>query len=652
MIVATAGHVDHGKTSLVRALTGIDTDRLPEEKRRNLTIDLGFAYMPLADGGTLGFVDVPGHERFIRNMLCGVAAIDYALLVVAADDGVMPQTREHLAILDLLGVRQGAVAITKTDRVDAERVAEVGEEVALYLDETGLEGAPQFPVSAVEGGGVGALKAHLEAQAATIRRRSAGGHFRLAIDRAFTIVGTGLVITGTAFSGSVAVGDRLLLSPRGAPVRVRRIHAQNRAAEAGRAGERLALNIVGQSVGKDDVARGDWLVAEAAHIPVQRIDATVRILADETRPTAHWTPVHVHLGAVDVTGRLALLETASLAPGSSGLAQLVLSQPVGAMHGDRFVLRDQSTTRTIGGGTTIDILPPPRGRARPARLAYLRAAMRPDPGAALQAAVDAAGETDMNAVDLGRFARARNLTEAAREEIYAATDMVRLGDGDRDFAFSKLRWTRLKADVEAALSRWHESNRDSVGPTEANLRSTMEPRIAVDLLKLAIPQLERDGVLRREGARVRLPGHRPRMTDADEALWKRLEPLLEDGGTRPPLVSEIAERTGMDTRRIANFLSRAARLGLVVGAAKNRYYLPAALRSLAESLEAAAGASAGGAVTAASFRDRAGIGRNLAIEILEYFDRVRFTRRVGNERRILRPAAEVFGAGGARKDGR
>ena len=645
MIVATAGHVDHGKTSLVRALTGIDTDRLPEEKRRNLTIDLGFAYMPLEGGEVLGFVDVPGHERFIRNMLCGVAAIDFALLVVAADDGVMPQTREHLAILELMGVAEGAVAITKTDRVDSDRVAEVAEEIELYLDETRLAGAPCFPLSSVDGSGVDRLKAHLDAKAGEIERRPADGHFRLAVDRAFTVVGAGLVVTGTAFSGGVAVGDQLVLSPRRIPVRVRGLHAQDRKAERGRAGERLALNIVGQSVGKDDVARGDWVVAEAAHLPARRIDAIVRILDDETRPVAHWTPVHLHLAASDVTGRLALLEAKSLAPGQSGLAQLVLDRPIGAMHGDRFVLRDQSATRTIGGGSVADILPPARGRARPARLAYLKAVMRPDPFAALQTAIDGAEDE----VDLVNFARARNLIDDAREKIFAAAGMVRLRDGDRDIALSKLRWARLKSAVGSALAGWHERNEDAVGPTEANLRSAMEPRIAVGLLKIAIPYLEREGVLVREGARVRLPDHRPRMSAADEALWRGLETLLEEGGTRPPLIGEIAERTGMDTRRIATFLGRAAKLGLVVGAAKNRYFTPAALRSLAESLEAAAEDSADRTVTAASFRDKAGIGRNLAIEVLEYFDKIRFTRRAGNERKILRPADQVFGASGGRE---
>ena len=640
MIVATAGHVDHGKTSLVRALTGIDTDRLPEEKRRNLTIDLGFAYMPLPDGGVLGFVDVPGHERFIRNMLCGVAAIDYALLVVAADDGVMPQTREHLAILELLGVAAGAAVITKTDRVEPDRVAEVAEEVELYLDETRLAGAPCFPLSSVSGEGVDALKAHLEARSGAVARRAADGHFRLAIDRAFTVVGAGLVVTGTAFAGSVAVDDRLVLSPRRAALRIRGIHAQDRKAQSGRAGERLALNIVGQSLGKDDVARGDWVVAEEAHLPARRIDASVRILADETRPVAHWTPVHMHLAAADVTGRLALLEARSLAPGESGLAQIVLDRPIGAMHGDRFVLRDQSATRTIGGGTVVDVLPPARGRARPARLAYLKAVARPEAAEALRAAIDGG-----QPVDLQKFARARNLAEAAREAVFGAAAAVRLKEGERDFALSKPRWENLKSSVAAALALWHERHGDAVGATEANLRSAMEPRIAVDLLKLALPALEREGVLVREGARLRLPDHRPRMSAADEKLWRDLEAILEEGGTRPPLVSEIAERTGMDSRRIATFLGRAAKLGLAVGAAKNRFFLPTALKSLALSLEEAAAESDAGTVTAASFRDKAGIGRNLAIEILEYFDKIRFTRRAGNERRILRPAEEAFGGG-------
>ena len=639
MIVATAGHVDHGKTLLVKALTGVDTDRLPEEKARNLTIDLGFAYLPLDDGTVLGFIDVPGHERFVRNMLCGVAAIDYALLIVAADDGVMPQTREHLAILDLLGVRQGAVVITKTDRVEPERVPAVIEEVALYIADTGLAEAEFFAVSAMTGEGIPALRDHLGAVSQLTRARAAEGHFRLAVDRAFTIVGAGLVVTGTVFSGHVAVGDRLLVSPRGLEVRVRGIHAQDRKTEASVAGDRCALNIAGGSLGKDDVGRGDWVLAAGAHLPARRIDATVRMLADEARALAHWTPVHVHLAAADVTGRVAILGERSIPPGEIALVQLVLDRPIGALHGDRFVMRDQSAQRTIGGGTVVDVMPPARGRARPGRLAYLMAMVDADHAKALQAAIDSA-ET---AIPLEKFAKARNLEDRAADEIFAATEMVSLGSGAQRIGLSAARWAVLGASMRVALSAWHAKNPDAVGPTEANIRSAIEPRLAAEMLALAVPRLEADGVVVREGARLRLPDHRPRMTAQDEALWLRLAPLLNDAAARPPLVREFAEAAGLELRRVETFLARAAKLGLVVGATKNRYYPPAVLRGLAESAEGAAAEDAEGKLTPGAFRDRAGIGRNLAIELLEYFDRVRFTRRVGDARRIMRPSEEVFG---------
>ena len=303
MIVATAGHIDHGKTLLVKALTGVDTDRLPEEKSRGMTIDLGFAYWPLEGGERVGFVDVPGHERFIRNMLAGVSGIDFVLLVVAADDGVMPQTREHAAILDLLGVSRGAVAITKIDRVTPERVAAVTAEIAALLGDTVLAGASMLPVSAVT------RRRHRRAQACARRKRTrragqgVSGNFRLAIDRAFTVTGAGLVVTGPVISGSVALGDTVRATGSEKTARVRSIHAQNRAAPAGRAGERCALNLAGSELKLDLVARGDWIVAPFAPGAVARFDARIRILPGETRALAHGTPVHVHLGAAAVTGR-------------------------------------------------------------------------------------------------------------------------------------------------------------------------------------------------------------------------------------------------------------------------------------------------------------------------------------------------------------
>src|SRR4051812_44737126 len=384
MIVATAGHIDHGKTLLVRTLTGVDTDRLPEEKARGISIDLGFAYLPLPGGELIGFVDVPGHERFIRNMLAGVCGIDFALLVVAADDGVMPQTVEHLHILDLLHVKRGAAVITKIDRVDAARVGEVEREVRALLEGTGLSGAPILPVSAYAGIGVSDIKALLTAEATRASsRRIEGEQLRYAIDRTFSVSGSGTVVTGTVFSGAVKPGDRLVVSPAGLEVRVRGIQIQGKPAERAVAGQRCALNLTGADL--DSVRRGDWVLAPEIHKPTQRIDARVSVLRSEEHSLEHWTPVHLHLATSDVTARVATRRGVSVAPGVDAIVQLVLDQPIGALRGDRFILRDQSATRTIGGGFVLDPFAPATRRSAPLRLAELAAFEHDTPEDALAA---------------------------------------------------------------------------------------------------------------------------------------------------------------------------------------------------------------------------------------------------------------------------
>ena len=380
MIVATAGHVDHGKTALVRALTGVDTDRLPEERKRGLTIDLGFAYRALDDDHVLGFVDVPGHERFVRNMLAGVGSIDLALVVVAADDGVMPQTREHTAILDLLGVTECIAVVSKVDKVDTARADEVAEEVEALLSATGMRGAEVRCVSAMSGAGIDALSGALRERALGIAARAANGRFRLCVDRAFMLRGAGLVVTGTVHAGVASTGERLVVTPSGYEARIRGIHAQDRPAGRARAGERCALNLAGRDIESGAIARGDWIVDRALHAPSDRIDARLRVLADEPRALRHWTPVHAHLAAAHSTARVAVLGSGSIAPGDSGRVQIVLDQPIHALAGDRIVIRDQSATRTMGGGAVIDPFSPKRGRARPARLAWLDAIELRGPG--------------------------------------------------------------------------------------------------------------------------------------------------------------------------------------------------------------------------------------------------------------------------------
>ncbi len=373
MIVATAGHIDHGKTSLVRAITGVNTDRLPEEKARGISIDLGFAYWPQGDGPVIGFVDVPGHERFVRNMLAGVCGIDFAMVVVAADDGVMPQTVEHVRILDLLGVGHGMAVISKVDRVDPVRVAATREEVAALLSTTGLANVPVLEASATSGEGLEAVKAALAAAARTLRSRPrTGRHFRLAIDRAFTLGGSGTVVTGTVVDGAVKPGDRLRLSPVGASVRVRGLQVGGGQVDEAGAGERCAINITG--VATSEVARGDWLVHEAIHAPTTRLQVELSVLPDRESGIAHGARVHLHLGAGECLARVMIAGGGTLAPGAAGIAQLVVDTAVVALHGDRFVVRDASARHTVGGGRVLDPFarPPRRGADEGARIEALR----------------------------------------------------------------------------------------------------------------------------------------------------------------------------------------------------------------------------------------------------------------------------------------
>jgi selenocysteine-specific elongation factor len=363
MIIGTAGHIDHGKTTLVRALTGIDTDRLKEEKARGISIELGYAYTPLPGGDVLGFIDVPGHERLIHTMVSGACGIDFALLVIAADDGVMPQTREHLAILELLGVSLGAVALTKTDRVDRDRVRDVQAEIVATLSVTPLRDAPVFPVNAtaVDDPGVESLRSHLHETAAQFPLRRDQHLFRLAVDRVFTLTGHGTVVTGTVFSGRVRTGDTVAIMPSGTQVRVRSIHAQNRPANSGRAGQRCALNLAG--IETSAIARGDWLADPRALVPTSRTDVRLKLLpGDSSRRLSSWAPLHIHLGTAHHVAHVVPLESTELLPGESARVQLVFDAAICVTPGDRFIARDAQAVHTVGGGAVLDPAAPARKR--------------------------------------------------------------------------------------------------------------------------------------------------------------------------------------------------------------------------------------------------------------------------------------------------
>ncbi|MFI4949201.1 MAG: selenocysteine-specific translation elongation factor [Alphaproteobacteria bacterium] len=642
MILATAGHIDHGKTALVRALTGVDADRLPEEKRRGLTIDLGFAYTTLPDGTELGFVDVPGHERFLPNMLAGVLSIDRVLLIVAADDGPRPQTLEHLDILELIGIREVTGVVTKIDRVDDERRDAVVAEVARLLATAGYAGAPIFTVSSRTGDGIPALAAHLAERAAVADAERAAqmpqGGFRLPIDRVFSLAGIGMVVTGTAASGAVASGDRLMLSPRGIEIRVRGVHAQNRAVERAVAGERCALNIAGNFPDGAEPGRGDWLLAPPLHAPTGRIDVALKISRAAPVPLKPGLPVHVHLGTEDRVGRVAMLGRNTLAAGEEGLIQLHLDRPIGALWGDRVVLRDHGAINTLAGGRVIDPFPPRRGRAKPERLLALAAMREADAGTALEQLVDAAGF-----VELPPLARARNLSLEAVVELATAGGFACFGERRAPYAASPSFLAELGDRLAVALADRHRAEPDTLGVPRGVLIRRLRGAAPEPVLDAALATAITAGRIVRDGAVLRLPTHQPRLTREDEKLWQRVEPLLAVDDLRPPRVRELAEALGIEPGAAIRQLKRLERFGRVAPVASNRYFLPETVARLADLARELADSDPDGTFTAASFKDRSGTGRNLTIEILEYLDRIGVTRRVGDARTVLRSSDATFG---------
>ena len=633
MIVGTAGHIDHGKTALVKALTGVDADRLKEEKARGITIDLGYAYSDLGDGRQLGFVDVPGHERFVHNMLAGATGIDAALLVVSAAEGIKPQTVEHLQIIDLLGLDRGLVALTKADLASEDDMLERMAEIETLLSSTSLRGAEIIPVSAITGQGIDELKAKLLALGES--RRGVRGFARLAVDRCFVLPGAGVVVTGTVHAGEIRVDDHVLLTPSGLEARVRSLHAQNQASDVGRAGQRCALNLSGPRLSKDSVRRGDWVVGPELHAPTDRIDLRLKVLASEKEPLKHWAPVHVHLGAAHVMGRVALLEGDKLAPGAEGLAQVVLEEKVGALAGDRLVLRDPSATRTIAGAQVIDPFGPPRNRRTPRRLAELGALLSGGDGAVIAGLLG----LDAGYVELPRFGLARNLRPAEVDGLLAGACGVKLAR----FGLLAETLAGARKDVVETLKAFHETSADAAGLTAERLRVTMKKRWPAAVFQALLDQEVQAKTVVVDGAVLRLPGHSLKLGARDEELWKKIAAALERDRFKPPRVRDFALEHRVPEVDVRRLMKRLAKLGRVVEVAPDQFFLRPVL---AEMIGIAHGF--GRDFTAADFRDKLDdgrqiTGRKVAILILEFFDRHGITIRRGDQRRTAPQKLEQFG---------
>ena len=640
MILGTAGHIDHGKTTLVRALTGVETDRLKEEKARGISIELGYAYVPLPNGDTLGVIDVPGHEKFVHTMVAGAVGVDHVLLVVAADDGVMPQTREHLAIVQLLGVQHGTVAITKADRATPEQLQTVRNEVAALLASTALAGAAVFATAATnaDDAGVAALRQHLWQQAQHLAQRQHDGMFRLAVDRVFTLPGQGTVVTGTVFGGQVQVGDSMVHSASGDAVRIRSIHAHNQACTTGRAGQRCALNLAG--IAKEAITRGDWIAAPAALQASDRMDVELTTTPDAP-PITQWMPVHVHLGTRRCTGHIALLDGATVAAGSTARVQLVLDEPVFAWPGDRLIVRNAQANHTIAGGRVLDPVAPSRKRNAPDRIASLNAITHMlATGDYSQVIAQAPYGIAQSALQRLRGA------QLGGTPLPASVVRMPLANGDA-LLLSTERAAAVQQQITGTLLRYHDKNPDEPGLNTARLRRMALPGLQ-QTLHDALWRGLLDSVVARgdivlSGAWLHLPTHRVELSAGEQALAEQLLPQLDAGRYDPPWVRDLAQDTHTPEALVRQLLGKLARQGQLYQVVRDLFYTPQRMAEMAQLVRNLAEAAPNGQVQAAAFRDATGLGRKRAIQVLEYFDRVGYTRRL-RDAHLLRPDAVWQGA--------
>jgi selenocysteine-specific elongation factor len=630
-IVGTAGHIDHGKTALIRALTGQDTDRLKEEKERGISIDLGFAYMDLSNGERVGIVDVPGHERFIRNMLAGAHGIDLVLLVVAADDGVMPQTEEHLDILHLLGVAHGVVAITKTDLADAARLASVREEIDILLAGTTLEGSPVIPVSSTTGAGLDELRGTIETLLTGYQRSTRIGAFRLPVDRAFGMHGHGTIVTGTAVAGAVHPGDIVRVLPGGAEARVRTVQVHGQEVAEATYGQRVALNLAG--VERAAVRRGHVICDAQLDRVTDRLDAWVEIRPAAGRPVESHEVVRLYLGTAEVIGKLVVLGGRDqLAPRQSGYAQLVLREPVHALHGDRFILRNQSAQRTSGGGMVVHPFAyrHRRGAALPeAAFDALRLASEP---AAVVAALLRL-EPDF-AVAPEFLAQAGGLpVDVVRAALRCDTTVRLLPDAATATACASTeKWEALRAAAVRTLSDFHVEAPLIPGMEMESLRTQIAPDLSPKIFRAVLDALVAAAVVAREDSVLRLPSHKVALRHDEQQLGTRAEALIAAGGFTPPDLKQIESALRVPRQRLQIILQQLEREGRVAKIAEDLYFAAEPLERARTVLRAYA--QQHGAIGAATFRDLLGASRKFSISLLDYFDRTGFTLRVGDLRKL------------------
>jgi len=626
LIIGTAGHVDHGKTVLIRTLTGVDTDRLREEKERGISIDLGFAPFRLPGGRLAGVVDVPGHERFIHNMLAGAAGMDLVLLVVDANEGVMPQTREHLNILQLLGVQKGIIVITKIDLVDEEWRELVEEEIRDELKGSFLEKAPMQSVSALTGAGIDALKELIEQVAGDLRPRNTEGPLRLPLDRAFTISGFGTVITGTLFQGTVRVGDTVEVIPPGIEVRVRHIQVHDRDVKEAKAGQRVALNLSGLE--KEQLNRGAVISTPGSYLPTSLLDVRLTLLPGAPRKVKNMEPVHFFLGTARTEARLLLLEAEELSPGAKTLVQCRLERPLVAERGDPFIIRSYSPMTTIGGGVVLDPAPEKHRRFRRPVLDNLSELDQEQAAGSDEAYLRQKLEELMSA-DLSRLAQDTRLgRERLAEVVQSLRDKGVVDMLGSSFVTRKnlQEWVAMLINT---LKRFHSRHPLSAGISRAQLRSALPADFGMREYDAILNLLAADKITVR-GDLVSLHGYSPAPSPEEKEALLLLVNMYEQAKLQPPSAREAGDRAGVDGRRLEELLAYLALSGVLVRINDELYFHITAYQGAADLLRRYFESAE--TLTLAQFRDLSGSSRKYIQALLEHFDQLKLTRRVGDHR--------------------
>jgi len=628
VIVGTAGHIDHGKSALVEALTGTNPDRLEEEKRRGITIDLGFAFLDL-DNARLGFVDVPGHERFVRNMLAGVGGTDLLLLVIAANESIKPQTREHFDICRLLGIPRGIIAITKSDLVDADMLGLVRLEIEEFVRASFLEGAPIVPVSAKTGDGLDALKRELLHAAQAVAARDATRHLRLPIDRAFAMKGFGTVVTGTLVAGTLKPEDEVELYPTRKRVRVRGLHSGGKAVERAVAGQRTAVNLA--ALGREEIQRGMVLAPPGVFQPSVRLDARVTLLAS-ARPLKNRAKVHFHQGTAERIAEVVLLLRDELPPGESALAQLRLSEPALLLPGDRFILRQFSPVVTIGGGTVLDARARRHRRNDPAVAAFPETLERGNHEETL-AALAASSQRGMTLAEIiSRTGWTEAEVRRAVKNLSAAKQLRVVGEQPLTIAFAKTL-AELAVILKKAVEEFHRANPLLPGIPKQELRGRAKnPR--AEVFQAALDDLVRERILTMSGDLVQHAGREIALSSDESRAKELIEKEFEHAGLSVPSFAAVLEKLPVESSRAQKILLMLLREKVLVKVASDLVFHRSAVARLRELL-AKYRKERGDKLPIPAFKELTGVTRKYAIPLLEYLDREHVTRRVGDERVIL-----------------